>query len=156
MIQRKINQHKAILQHEAAHLKNHDSERLLAACSAIPVITHLIFRKVNNFFTQSSFMKQFLKIPGGIGLILANVAIFQAYKRHREYKADEGIQDNLLKVFNVFLKNHANEMNGVTKLRTPLEKRLFHIFLNSHPWPVDRVKRIEKRIRKLKIEQELS
>jgi len=150
--QSKIDQHKAILQHEAAHFNNHDSARFLAACSTIPVITHLAFTKVNNLFTKSSFMKQLLKIPGGIGLILANVALFQAYKRHREYKADEGVTNDvtLLTAFNVFLQNHADGINGAIKLWTPLQKELFHIFLNSHPWPIDRIKRIEKRIEKVK------
>ena len=157
-VQSKIDQHKAILQHEATHFNNHDSARIIAACGTIPVVTHLLFKKINGLFTKSLFMKQFRKIPGGIGLILANVALFQAYKRHREYKADEAITDDLtlLTAFNVFLKNHIDETNEITKLWTPLQKGLFHMFLNSHPWPIDRVKRIENRIEKLKREQELS
>lgn len=126
-----------IITHEAAHIRNHDSEKKTAACFAIPILSLMLSRYTPLFsFITQSFSS---KLLSGLLLNEINHIAFGAYSRRLEYQADDAI--TATPEMHMFLK----ELN-INSYAYPPNPNIYEILKNSHPDPRFRMVRMIRRL----------
>ncbi|MEX0849267.1 MAG: M48 family metalloprotease [Candidatus Dependentiae bacterium] len=131
---------KAILAHEAAHIKNKDVKKMIASCFPIPIGTLLLSRYKPLYQIIKHGM--FTKVISGLGLNEINKLIFFANRRHQEKRADEAIV-------------HRDEIKEIIKYLTfyahidPKPSSLYELLHNDHPSDMSRINRFAKRLEEM-------
>ena len=161
-----------IFHHEHNHQKAKDLYRFSIALCTIPFGTHyaarLIGRKIVPYATKAFtktcnkpksiggirwFFKEVSKIPTGIAKFVTNFSIFQAYKRHREQKADDNVPEDIdilkggTRFFKICIK-HEPKLNC-----NPFLKNIFRL-CSPHPPAEYRLEKFENRIKNLEQQEQ--
>ena len=154
-----LNKWRAVMQHEATHIKNNDLFWRSIADFTTPIITHALFQLIWHLISSNTKrdipltwpVKQYLKIITAIYKFTTTHYIRMAIYRYQEKIADNGIANdiNLLNGMKSFLndieqiiiKNHGNI--------SPIEYKLtrwINNFAEEHPLISNRIKKLDQRI----------
>ncbi|MFI5332789.1 MAG: hypothetical protein ACHQVS_01680 [Candidatus Babeliales bacterium] len=150
-----------LVQHEGTHIKNHDNEKDLIAHVITPFILCGATRGLNSLIFTSpkpTIGTYAGKIALGLtAVFLGKLAIMQ-YAKHKEYKADDGVQDDpyVLKAGIEHFKQHEKKQAEEFIKKNPgtsyeeLQRFPFSVFYSihhiSHPVPLKRAQRLEQRL----------
>ena len=158
-INAKLLKFKPLIQHELGHVKNNDFLGNYIATTIMPFITILGLKKAKKLIkpvqSQPTLFKDIMKIPSAIGKVLLTFGGLTLFYKHKEQLADNNIENNIT--------NLENAKSFFEELQTPIEHRknspIVSLLLEeyedpAHPSPTRRIWAIEKRIEKLKREQE--
>lgn len=153
-IDKELAWYRAMIQHEAGHIKSRDSERGMALELAAPFAIHGMLK--------ASGFKSFLgKATLGILGWFTAKQLLDLYSKHREFRADDNIQNDPVLIqaaIEHFKKHDAERRKEFLELNPGTSDEelnrfpysLFYAgFHKGHPLPLKRVKRLEKRLAKL-------
>jgi hypothetical protein len=126
-----------MLTHEAAHIRNHDTEKTTAACFAIPIVSLMLSR----YTPILSLIKHSVssKVLSGLMLNEINHIAFGAYSRRLEYQADDAITRT--PEMYMFIK----ELN-INSYAFPPNPNPYEILKNTHPDSRLRITRMVDRL----------
>jgi len=154
-----LNKWRAVMQHEATHIKNNDLFWRSIADFTMPIITHALLQLIWHLISSNTKRdlpltwpeKQHVKIITAIYKFITTYCIRMAIYRYQEKRADNGVVNdiNLLNGMKSFLndieqiiiKNHGNI--------SPIEYKLtrwINNFAEEHPLISNRIKKIDQRI----------
>ncbi len=157
-----LNRWRAVIQHEATHIKNNDLFWRSTVDFTTPIITHVLFhliwhcisnntKKYLSLYPASWPEEQYVKILTARYKAITAYCIRMAIYRHQEKRADNGIANDInllngMKSFlnsieQVIIKNHAN----ISPIKYKLS-RWINNFAEEHPLNSDRIKKIDQRI----------
>lgn len=153
-INKELAWYRAMIQHEAGHIKSRDSERDIALELAAPFAIHGVLKASN----AKSFLGK--AALGILGWFTAK-QLLALHSKYREFRADDNIQDDPVLIqaaIEHFKKHDAKKRKEFLKLYTGTSDEelnrfpysLFYAgFHKGHPVPLKRVERLEKRLAKL-------
>lgn len=154
-----LNKWRAVIQHEASHIKNNDLFWRSIADFTTPIITHAFFEliwHITSSNTKRSFSltwpeEQHIKIATALYKFITTYCIRMAIYRYQEKRADNSIANdiNLLNGIKSFLNNfeqitikkYSNILSFEYKLI-----RWINNFYETHPLISNRIKKIDQRI----------
>jgi hypothetical protein len=157
--QKTLNKWRAVMQHEATHIKNNDLFWRSATDLTTPVITHALFHiiwhivsnkaKIN--FSYTWLGEQYMKVTIAMYKLVTTHCIRMALYRYHEKQADNGIVNDIellngMKTFlndfeTITIKNYGN----ISPIQYKIV-RWINNFYEEHPLPTDRIKRLDQRI----------
>jgi len=146
----------AIIQHEGSHLINDDTRGFSSRLQRIGYVTALI----SGFIGVCAY-DQIIKGNNGKGIMICGcIPLLHhfarlAYLRHIEYKADDGIENNIyiLKARKKYLKKRIKDIDETLASKPSavrLVYRILEMALSTHPTDQQRYKRCVERINILK------
>lgn len=150
-----LNGYKGVLQHEAAHIKNHDIEKKVVVNACIPFIVHAGYKGLQRAvpkpsFTVPSFVQSCMRIPTGFGKLLTSIVALSLYSKNFEQRADDSIQNKkeILQACAAFIKKEDTEVRQSIPDHWPAwKKKLFYnAHFAVHPTNAKRIKKLEQRI----------
>ncbi len=162
----KLNYTRAIIHHEATHMKRNSAEVGTAGRIAAPIAIHTglksIAEKIGRKPKNPSWARPILKIPGGLGLLIASNMASLAWSNYEEQQADNGIPDNpdllkaIAKEFQELAAKHKEMHRSKYHALTPekMDKVLWRWVYKmemspQHPLPENRAKKFEQRLTQL-------
>lgn len=152
-----------MLDHEATHIKKEDILWGIAADLTLPFVTHSSIKIMRNALpfakkTRSFLGEQFIKIPTAFGKNSITGVSRMTFYKYQEQRADNNIENDRNKLISV--KSHLYDadqyrMDSLKKIFSTLSddtiKNIDSInnFLESHPLPKKRIKKLDQRIAEL-------
>lgn len=162
--ERDLDRYRFVIQHEGTHIKNHDQEKSIIANAAMPfILCGALYTLNSRLFSAShpTFKTQVGKLALGVTATVSGRMAVRQYDKYREYRADAGVCDDahVLKAGIEILKQHEKDkaaelieqVPGLSyeTLQQPFYQGCYAIFNNTHPRPLIRVERLEKRLAQL-------
>lgn len=165
----KLNYTRAIIHHEATHMKRNSPEVGTAGRIATPIAIHAgiksLAQKIGNKQTNPSLIRHLLKIPGGLGLLIASNMASLAWSNYEEQQADDGIPDDpdllkaIAKEFQELGAKHKemyrSKYNLTPEKMDKVPARWFYKMEMdpTHPLPENRAQKFEQRLAQLEAEK---
>jgi hypothetical protein len=157
-----INQWRFVVQHEAAHIKNNDTQRGALAALSIPIATQALFSLLKRKVPHTAFM-HLKKIPGGLGKMMINGILFNKYITHREQQADNGVNNDKNVLTGGYNFMHSRHQYITKSLEEKFYDRpdvhptvtkgaralVYNVSDPAHPTPLVRAQKLQERLKVL-------
>jgi len=153
-----LNKWRGTLQHESRHIYHNDLFNQGIACLTVPFATHgltkTIYNSVSTAKKSNSFaVKQFVKIPTGLGKLTITMCALMAYSRYYEQRADNEVSNdiNILKGLKSTIdETEQKNIEGMKPFNlSPSQDKWLRWstnFLEPHPLPTKRIAKLDERI----------
>lgn len=155
--QRKLNEIKCTIGHEAGHFIANDFHNNAIINRCVPILTSLagltLLQKLNSY-VPSDYIKGLLIAASVLPLYAINNISLKVYSRFKEARADEHVpneSDYLKGGITYFEESTSKEKEAISKGETPdiYNNKLTYLWHETHPTSESRANRFKKRLEKL-------